>query len=753
MAANAQNFEWRYTNSPLTVFAQQPGNPNVVFAGDKAGLIRKSSDKGATWSIVSLQSELPISDIAFLHSQKGFAATTQPGFFLATIDGGTTWQRKQFVDAQNPDNASRFHPTARIVVVDEQTAFFDIFNHPISNPSARETIVTRDGGNTFRIDSVPGKIYHVTDGTMMAFGREVDKFGLSKFTVYKSTDKGMSWNIVKTSPTGIGKDFNNNGIELAFFLSADEFFLTPNKQLTSDYFIYKTTDGGNTFTALPAFIAGRKAKAEYLYFKNSSEGVALSQPANGETAFYTTDGGQTWTPANQKPQSVALHLGGNELLAYKDDHTTFSTDFGKTWVDQSDPINSIRDRTSAPSLQFLQVLDNKTMIASIGTLSSGVYYGREVVQTTNGGLSWHQIKNSEGKPFQGEAFYFVSKDTFFFTGTGYKENTSQGGYLKIKYTTDGGKTAQDLFTGSYNEDVQQIVRIDNQHFATYSNNSSIINFSSDGGEHWEAVSPKLGSIEQVVFPSPDSWYLRTADKKIWNSTNRGTTWTDVSGSMNCGSLLFTTPTTGYVHGCANKLYKTTDGGTAWNDITSGLADNIKNNSFTSMAFHNETVGYMASRNTSGLYGIAQTTDNGDTWQWYTRSQIGTRIARIHFANENTGAMMDVSGNIAIYTQPTTFTTDTLKLGKSAVSVHEQLPTPSRMLYPNPTSDFVVVETGSAPVQLVEVADMLGRVHIRLQPESGSTVNTIATSGLPIGTYIVTLKTATQLYTQHLHIVR
>lgn len=749
ISAQAQSFEWRYMNSAITAFAQQPEHPNVVFAGDAAGLIRKSEDGGATWKTVSLQSEPSINDIAFLDSQKGFAATAWPGLILVTSDGGNTWQRKQFVDAAAPDNASRFHPTTRIIVVDNKTAFFDIFDHPISNPSARETIVTRDGGATFRIDSVPGEVYHVEGETMMAFGREPDKFGLSKFTVYKSTDKGASWNIVKTSPTGLGSDFNNNGIELAFFLSADEFFLTANKRLASNYFIYKTTDGGNTFTALPEFIAKRKAKAEYIYFKNSSEGFALSQPANGETAFYTTDGGQTWTPASQKPQSVALYLGNSNLIAYKDDHTTFSTDFGKTWVDQADKLNTAGGSTG---LQFLQVVNNDVMYASMGRLSGGVYYGRELGRTTDGGLSWHRVKNPNEELFVGENFYFVDKDTFFYIGSGYNEEGTFGGYMKIKYTTDGGLTAKDVFTGGYNEDVQGIVFIDKQHAVTYSINSFRINFSSDGGQSWNKIetSSKMGQIEKIVFPSVDSWYLLATDKKIWRSTDQGKNWNDVSVSATtkCGSIVFTNATTGYVYGCFGKFYKTTDGGTTWQDYSAGLDVAIEKQTFSVLEFQSETVGYMAGKTV-----LARTVDGGESWQQYGGSQLSSNIAKINVADENTAAMMDMSGNIAVYTKPMPFTTDTVKISTGVVSVLESSEKYRSILYPNPANEFVVVETGSELVQSVAVADILGRVYIRIQPAAGSTVNTIATSSLPVGTYIVTVKTTARAYTQRLNIVR
>ncbi|HYF03308.1 MAG TPA: YCF48-related protein, partial [Patescibacteria group bacterium] len=217
-ASSAQNFEWRHMNSAIMAFAQLPGSPNTVFAGDVAGLIRRSDDKGATWKIVSMQAESQILDIAFLNATTGFATTAEWGLVLKTVNGGKTWNRIHLVSNDNGQVQS-VRGTHRIVVVDESTAFFDIFNHPISAPSGKAGIVTRDGGLTFKSDTTPGEVYHVSGSTLLAFGREVMQFGLSKFTVYKSTDKGLSWNIVKTSPAGLSNTFDNNGIELAHFLN------------------------------------------------------------------------------------------------------------------------------------------------------------------------------------------------------------------------------------------------------------------------------------------------------------------------------------------------------------------------------------------------------------------------------------------------------------------------------------------------------------------------------------------------------
>jgi photosystem II stability/assembly factor-like uncharacterized protein len=745
LTLSAQTMEWRQMNSAIMTFGHRPDNPDIIFAGDAAGLIRRSDDRGVTWRAVSFESVFAINDIEFLNSQKGFAVTVQPGLILTTDDGGATWRAIQLLDAAKPDEIARFYPASRIIIVDDQTVFFDIYNHPISASSARETIVTRDGGTTFQIESAPGDIYAVPGGPMMAFGKEADMFGLARFTVYKSNNKGVSWEIVKIAPTGLNNDFNFNGMELAAFVTAEEFFVTANKRLASDKNIYRTTDGGNTFAPLANFPG---AKVDHLYFKNSSEGFAITGNSGGKTTFTTSDGGTTWTPSDKNMKAVGQYLGNDMIIAYISDHTALSTDFGKSWTEQADQLNTLQGAASA---HFLQVINDKVAVVSLGSLIGGVFSGGNLMKTTDGGITWHAMKDESGQQFKGEVFHFVDENTFFFIGSGYKEGTSNGGYMKIKYTTDGGLTAKDIYTGDYREDVRKIVFIDKDHAVTYSINSPTINFSSDGGQNWTPRNyTGLGTIDNMVFPAVDSWYAINTSRKIFRSTDQGKTWNDITGSINCGSIYFTNATTGYVHGCRKELYKTTDGGTTWMNLSSGLAEQLQYNTYGVMAFQNENVGYMADTYPNGSYGTAKTTDGGATWTWYGGSQV-YRILGIDFADENTAAMMDGAGNFARYTGPVTSTPDTMRIASMIVGVQEFPEGKNISVYPNPASDFIIVEATEGQTYSVEITDIMGKTYFRSGAEQSR--HKIETKEFPTGMYIVRVNTGNGFLSQRLHIIR
>lgn len=376
--ASAQYYDWRQTNSNLSSFANLPGSDQVIFAGDDAGMIRKSTDQGATWELISMNAERTITNICFLNSTTGFASVNQNGLILQTRDGGTTWERKQLMNVTNPDMTLNT-TVKRIVRVDDQTAFFDIYRHSISIYSDKKAIVTRDGGQTFTPIDVPGNVFHVNGDTMVAFGRQTVAF-IERFTVYRSLDKGMTWQVHHVNPSGFSNnDFSFQGIELAFFLNANVFYITANKTLAGEGRLFKTIDGGITFTAVNS-PGGQKY--DYFYFKNSNEGFALM--ANGRT-YFTSDGGSQWTRGAKEVDGPVLYLGNNKLMSQVRGASYLSTDFGNNWTAQSEVLYPFSSSGSGTDL-FLKAVNDSTYFASIGK-TSPYTEGFNLMKTTNKGLN------------------------------------------------------------------------------------------------------------------------------------------------------------------------------------------------------------------------------------------------------------------------------------------------------------------------------------------------------------------------------
>ncbi|GAP44308.1 protein containing Por secretion system C-terminal sorting domain [Lentimicrobium saccharophilum] len=201
--------------------------------------------------------------------------------------------------------------------------------------------------------------------------------------------------------------------------------------------IYKTSNGGTTWTQLPGALQGSTSFANNVYFWNEQEGMCHGDVKDGYFEIYTTvNGGSTWqrVPAanitNGTPLSgeggwtSCIEVTGNTVMFGTNKGRVFiSDDKGLTWrvsnanitavangginvIAFKDPMNGIVAQTTAPV---------------------------QVRRTSDGGDTWENIT---------PAGAFLTNDINFVPGT---ENTyvSTGaatGATGISYSHDGGST-------------------------------------------------------------------------------------------------------------------------------------------------------------------------------------------------------------------------------------------------------------------------------------------------------------------------
>jgi xyloglucan-specific exo-beta-1,4-glucanase len=114
--------------------------------------------------------------------------------------------------------------------------------------------------------------------------------------------------------------------------------------------------------------------------------------------------------------------------------------------------------------------------------------------------------------------------------------------------------------------------------------------STDGGATFTNISTPGGGAWVAPWcqhpTAPNTLYAGT--NKVYKSTNQGTTWTAISGSL-AGIGVFTVlkvaqsnPDVIYA-GSGSRLYRTANGGVAWTDISSGLPTAA--NYLTEVAIH------------------------------------------------------------------------------------------------------------------------------------------------------------------------
>ncbi|PSK94354.1 putative secreted protein (Por secretion system target) [Taibaiella chishuiensis] len=187
---------------------------------------------------------------------------------------------------------------------------------------------------------------------------------------YKTTNGGTSWTAIPASITGL----TNASIQCVHFRTATTGFIAGSQIGVSGggRFIKKTTDGGLTWTTVtPAAGMGTSTVYDMAFFA-ADTGIAV---ATNNQAFRTTDNGNTWTavatPATVYSVAVA---GANTAIAVANGNIIRSTDRGLTWASVSGAA------TGMQGVHFYD--DTHGMI----TGSAGA-----VLYTSDAGLTWTAI--------------------------------------------------------------------------------------------------------------------------------------------------------------------------------------------------------------------------------------------------------------------------------------------------------------------------------------------------------------------------
>ena len=134
--------------------------------------------------------------------------------------------------------------------------------------------------------------------------------------MYKSSDRGASW--VDVSPfcaTAVGV----NAMSDISYASADVIFIVGSNQLVTTGYVWKSTDGGLSWSDITANFSATPPPLNCVKFYDESNGWIGA--SNGDV-YYTTNGGTTWTAVD----GAVSNNGITSIMLIEDDvATTTST--------------------------------------------------------------------------------------------------------------------------------------------------------------------------------------------------------------------------------------------------------------------------------------------------------------------------------------------------------------------------------------------------------------------------------------------
>lgn len=594
-----------------------PGQPNVFYIGVNDGGVWKTDDYGRTWeplfdkeatgSVGSLAVAPSNPDIVYVGTGEGLQRpdlSVGNGLYKST-DAGKTWVHLGLHDAQQ---------IAQIIVdpKDSNKLFVAVLGHPYGPNAERGVFRSLDGGETFQrvlykdentgaveLAFEPGDnqiVYAVLWESRMG-GWENGMWNGPESGLYKSTDGGTTWNHVgkglPTAEDGLGR------IGLGVSASQPK-RLYANVESIKNPGVYRTEDGGETWTRINEDPRVNGRGFDFAEIKVDPKNADTVYIANTST-YKSTDGGNNFTAIKGAPGGDDYHRiwinpdNPQIMIIAADQGATITVNGGRTW---SSWYNQ-------PTAQFYHVItDNQFPYWVYGGQQESGSAG--VASRGNDG----EVTFREFHPVGAEEYGYIAPDPL-------NPDIIYGGKV-TRYDKVTGQVQvvapEAIRSGKYRflRTEPLIFSTVDPHALYFAGN--VLFKTTDGGNHWTVISPDLTrehpdvpenigvfrkpdmanqprrGVIYAVGPSyidADLIWAGTDDGLVHVTHDGGKTWADVTppALTSWSKVTQIDPgrfdkDTAYIS--VNRMmlddwrphiFRTHDGGKTWTEISSGIPKN------------------------------------------------------------------------------------------------------------------------------------------------------------------------------------
>lgn len=215
---------------------------------------------------------------------------------------------------------------------------------------------------------------------------------------------------------------------------------------------------------------------------------------------------------------------------------------------------------------------------------SGSIHWAAIADILAGTETWAEVTTGFTAPTGSPRVIFSLGGSFTWIG-------GAGGYIYSATDPTSGVTVQTA--GSVTtQPINAIHGMDTLNLVAVGDSNALL-VTRDGGSVWQlVVGPAVGiNLNAVFMVSDNTWWVGTANGKLYYTINGGTTWTEKtfsgSGAGTVKDIQFSTPSVGWIaHATAApvaRLLRTIDGGNTWYVAPEGDAAMVTADRFNSIA--------------------------------------------------------------------------------------------------------------------------------------------------------------------------
>lgn len=522
---------------PAGVIAFAPDDPDAMFSGSPDGVVRSSSDGGATWAeILKEEGSGPITSIAvsptFSTDSTVFVTTRAKGLFLS-VNGGRSFS-----------------------AVNQGETGAELMSVALSPQFDRDGIVW--------VSSWSGGAFLSSDAG----------------STWSMHDEGLTTN-VQADELGVA---NYRQIRMSSAAPGDD----PTVFLAGFDGLFRTTDS-DTWEELETQASGNIAALAVSPRYGDDHTLAVGTYVNG--VHLSDDGGETWTPINdglatrfewtRQPDYIARLTGVWFSPSFGDDDTLFagirgyilrSQDRGERWVAESPEGLLVKDEFPADfTLSAFSPTYDQDQTLVVGT------DGGKVFKSTDGGDSYQKVGqlDLEFTALVASPAFADDHTVVAGTPTGVHRSTDEGTTWE-----PAGLPDQEIYSLA----ISPAFADDQQMFAGTPHGLFV---TTDGGDEWKLVTgdglDDSSVIEAVVtspsLPDDHTVLVSVKGRGLVRSVDGGATFTSIAPDLLRDNVVLSSfyhPTTEpivfspdyatdqTIFGIAETtVYKSTDGGDTW----------------------------------------------------------------------------------------------------------------------------------------------------------------------------------------------